>query len=518
MLSGVREPLRQGQPERPRVTPAQLRPSHPLPLAFRNMDMNSSPDPQIRQAQALQHAGRLADAEQAYAQIVARWPALPDCWYNLGVVQRLQGRAEQALASYSEALNHGVSRPEEVHLNRAVILSDALRRAPEAEAELHTALRLNPTYLPALLNLANLHEDRGEHEAARTLYGKILTLDPMSFLAFARLVNLLPRGSHDAQLIERLRSALARPEASAGDRAHLGFALGRALDGLGDYPGAFAAYQAANQDSRASAAPPVGYDRAAHEQLVDELIATQLPPPVNAGIPSRPRPVFICGMLRSGATLTEQLLAAHADVGAGGELPLLPRIISSQLLPFPAALTRTPAAQLARLADAYRGSIASLFPAAALVTDKRPDNFFCIGLIKTLFPDALIVHTVREPLDNCLSLFFLHLDHHLSYALDLADIGHFYGQYQRLMTHWKRLYGASIIDFDYDRFVQAPDPTAAQLFDSLGLAWNARLLDFPARYGRSGAAPGRARHYQAQLAPLTAALGLGPAELQAGAG
>ncbi|HEY2809306.1 MAG TPA: sulfotransferase [Steroidobacteraceae bacterium] len=492
--------------------------------------MNSSPEPQIRQAQALQQAGRLTDAEQAYAQILARWPALPDCWYNLGVVQRLQGRAEEALASYREALNHGVSRPEEVHLNRAVILSDALQRVPEAESELQTALRLNPTYLPAMLNLANLHEDRGERNEARALYGKILTLDPLSFLAFARLANLMPRGSHDTQLIGRLRSALARAEASAGDRAHLGFALGRALDGTGDYAGAFAAWQAANRDSRASAADPVHYDRRAHEQIVDELIATALPPPVSADAQSRPRPVFILGMYRSGSTLTEQLLAGHPDVGAGGELSLLPRLISTELLPFPAALARAPAAQLARLAAGYRASIAALFPTAALVTDKRPDNFFCIGLIKTLFPDAQIVHTVRDPLDTCLSVFFLHLDHRLSYALDLADIGHFYRQYQRLMTHWKRLYGESIIDFDYDRFVTSPEPTGEALFAALGLKWDAGLLDFPRRPRsvRTASvwqvreplyqhASGRARHYERELAPLRAELGLEPAAPPAGA-
>ena len=495
------------------------------------MDMNSSPEPQIRQAQALQQAGRLADAEQAYAQILARWPALPDCWYNLGVVQRLQGRAEAALASYREALDHGVTRPEEVHLNRAVILTDALQRVPEAESELHTALQLNPTYLPAMLNLANLHEDRGQREEARALYGKILSLDPMSFLALARLVNLMPRGSHDPQLIARLKSALARPEASAGDRAHVGFALGRSLDGLGEYAAAFAAYQAANLDSRASATPPVHYDRAAHEQVVDELIATALPPPVPADPRSRPQPVFICGMYRSGSTLTEQLLAGDPDVAAGGELPLLPRIISSQLLPFPAALARAPAAQLARLAKSYRSSIAALFPAAAWVTDKRPDNFFCIGLIKTLFPEAQIVHTVRDPLDTCLSVFFLHLDHHLSYALDLGDIGHFYRQYQRLMAHWKRLYGAAIIDFDYDLFVKSPEPTAARLFDSLGLTWDASFLDFQgrARSVRTASvwqvreplyqhASGRARHYERELASLRAELALARAEPAAEAG
>ncbi len=486
--------------------------------------MSSPFDPQIQQAQALQRDGRLVDAERAYRDILARSPALPNCWYNLGVVQRLQGRTLEALESYAQALRHGVSQPEEVHLNRAVILSDALQRDQDAEAELRTALRLNPHYQPAMLNLANLHEDRGQRDAARELYGQILTLNPMSFMAFARLANLLPRGTHSPQMTERLRAAIARPEASASDRALLGFALGRALDGLGEYPAAFAAYEAANRDSRASSAPTASYDRAAHERIVDELIATPMPSPVTHAGAGRPRPVFICGMYRSGSTLTEQLLAGSPDVGAGGELPLLQRIISGNLLPFPAAAARATAAQLGRLAATYRSSVATLFPGAACVTDKRPDNFFCIGLIRTLFPDAQIVHTVRDPLDTCLSVYFLHLDHRMSYALDLADIGHFYRQYRRLMAHWKSLYGGSIIDFDYDAFVKSPAPAASRLFEALGLTWDAGYLDFAARPRNVRTASvwqvreplyqhasGRARHYERELAPLRAELGLEPA-------
>ncbi len=207
----------------------------------RTADPRSSGTPKSRAADT-RRAGLPCD--------LARAPALAECWYNLAVVQRLLGRTDAALASYREALKHGVSRPEEVHLNRAVIYADVMQRDQQAEAELREALRLNPTYLPAMLNLANLHEDRGQRDEARALYGEVLAHDPLSFLAFARLSNLQPRGSHDAALIERLRAAIQRPEASAAHRAQLGFALGRALDGLGDYPGAFIAYEAANGSSR----------------------------------------------------------------------------------------------------------------------------------------------------------------------------------------------------------------------------------------------------------------------------
>ncbi|TLY85561.1 MAG: sulfotransferase [Gammaproteobacteria bacterium] len=121
----------------------------------------------------------------------------------------------------------------------------------------------------------------------------------------------------------------------------------------------------------------------------------------------------------------------------------------------------------------------------------------------------------RDPLAPCLSVYFLHLDHRMSYGLDLMDTGHFYRQYRRLMAHWKRLFGAGIVDFDYDALVRAPEATASALFGSLGLDWDPRFLEFP----RSGRAiktasvwqareplyrhsSGRARHYARQLAPL----------------
>ena len=134
-----------------------------------------------------------------------------------------------------------------------------------------------------------------------------------------------------------------------------------------------------------------------------------------------------------------------------------------------------------------------------------------------LLPDALIVHTTHDPLDNCLSVYFLHLDQRMSHALDLMDTGHFYRQYRRLMAHWKRLFAADIIDFDYDRFVRAPEASARALFTAPGLEWDPQFLELPRAAGAVKTASvwqvreplyrrasGRARHYSQEVAPLRA--------------
>jgi tetratricopeptide (TPR) repeat protein len=434
----------------------------------------------LERASAFRRAGHVSEAIAAYRALLEREPDLPDSWYNLAWLHRQARQYEVALDSYAEALKRGVRDPEEVHLNRAVILSDHLARHDEAEAELEAALKLNPDYLPALLNLGNLHEDRGDREAAEAAYRRALEVAPEDPLALGRLAGVLDPGSRAAaELIECLPPAISRESDPAG-RADLGFALGRLLDGRGDFDQAFAAYREANRASRDSFGPAFpGYGRAAHERFVDGLIAAF--PTAAADQSAAPAPaIFVCGLFRSGSTLTEQILAGHSGIVSGGELDLVPALVSG-IDPYPEAVAATDESKLESWRRFYLNGLAPFVRAGSAVTDKRPDNFLHIGLIKTLFPAAKIIHTRRDRLDNLLSLYFLHLGAGMPYALGLADAAHWHGEYERLMAHWKRLYPNDIFDIDYDALVREPEPAIRALLDFLGLDWEGQLLDFHRR-------------------------------------
>lgn len=493
--------------------------------------MSQSLHAQLSEAMHLERAGRVAEAISAYERLLALSPAMADSWYNLAVLRRRAGRFDAALAAYQQALEHGVARPEEVHLNRGVIYADHLRRDDAAEHELRAALALNPRYGPALLNLANLHEDLGRREEALATYEALLAIDPRDYEALARYASLKSAATPDDPLIARLRAAMARTDISAAHRASLGFALGKQLDACGAYAEAFEVYAVANRASRDSvAAHGALYERDRHERWIDALIETfgarrdagNAWSDTAAAAAAAPRPIFICGMFRSGSTLTERLLAAHPLVTAGGELDLLPGLVRSALAPFPASMARSTPQRLGALAAQYLDSLSGLYPGAQYVTDKRPDNFLYIGLIKRLFPAAKIICTTRNALDNCLSIFFLHLDQRMAYALDLMDIGHYYAQYRRLMAHWISLYGADILEFDYDAFVREPRPAVEQLLAFCGLDWDERCLTpqhaggavktasvWQVRQPVYQGSSGRARNYARQLAPLAAYLGVG---------
>lgn len=500
----------------------------------------NSPAPQsatlLGRADALLGQGRRVDAIPLYRQALTLAPGKADGWFNLAYALRLEGQFDEALQAYAQALARGVGEPWQVHLNRAVIFSDHLRRDDAAEAELLLALRLKPDYAAALLNLGNLQEERGRREAAIESYARLLALPAhaageLAHEALARLLHLKPPASADDALLLRLHAAVEGTGAMPDSlRATLLFAQGRALDSLGDYEAAFAAF--ARGKHCAHRGHPA-YDPRQAAASTDALIAAfPAPTPSLTRIATEPQPLFICGMFRSGSTLLEQILAAHTGVAMAGEQDLLPRMVAGALKPFPASITQLDEASRTRLARGYHEQLLARLPAGwreshkVYATDKRPDNYLLIGLIKQLFPRARILHTVRHPLDNGLSVFMQHLNPRLfGYAGTLSDIGHHFGEYRRLMAHWKALYPDDIHDFDYDAFVAAPEATLRPLLAFIGLPWQDRCLAFhqldntvktasywQVRKPLYGEASGRWRRYRSALEPLIdslAAAGVG---------
>ncbi len=479
-------------------------------------------------ADALLGQGRRAEAAAAYRDALTHQPGRAEGWFNLAYALRHDGHFTEALDAYGRALDCGIDRAEQVHLNRAVILSDHLARQDEAESELHAALATAPGYPPALLNLGNLHEERGRRDDAIACYRRLVSSGVAqaggpAYQALARLANLERPTAPRDPLYRELESA-ARSPAPIEDaiRADLWFALGRTHDALGEHAAAFDAFvhgkHLAHRGHRS-------YDPERASRLTHALIeAPAGTPRASSAADAGFEPLFICGMFRSGSTLIEQVLSAHPAVATCGELELLPRLAAGTLRPFPASLATLTQARASALAQDYRTALLARMPAEPgaprYVTDKRPDNFRLIGLIKHLFPGARIVHTVRHPLDNGLSILMQHLNPRaFDYAGTLADIGHHHGEYLRLMAHWKRLYPGDIHDFDYDRFVAEPEATLHSLLRFLQLPWEPGCLAFHARQNtvRTASywqvrrplyaeASGRWRYYREQLAPLAGAL------------
>ncbi len=306
------------------------------------------------------------------------------------------------------------------------------------------------------------------------------------------------------------------------------FALGKALEDVGDYGRAFEHFLKGNALKRRE----VHYDEAAEErnlQLIADVFDSSLIERfAGVGDPSAV-PIFIVGMPRSGSTLIEQILASHPQVQAAGERSNLDRIVrtatgADKQIPFPASIRALDTDGFRRLGQAYLASLPALGPGQERITDKTPSNFHHVGLIRLILPNARIIHTMRDPVDTCVSCFSTLFAQGQTFSFDLAELGRYYRRYDELMKHWRSVLPAgALLDVSYAEVVDDLEAQARRLIEYCGLPWDDRCLSFhetsrPIRTAsnvqvrrplyRSSLA--RWRRYEAFLEPLLAELHPGP--------
>ena len=426
-------------------------------------------------ADLLQTMGQPEVAIGFYERLLERRPDLADGHFSLALQYKRAFRYREALRAYEKALELGVSDLQEVYSNIGVLYSD-MRDAAKAQEMYEKALGVDGDYVPALFNLAGLCEEIGERERAIEIYERILAANPQHWDSIARLAQAKKIADSEDPVIDRLRSAIE----DAGDdplgREGLYFALGKILDSVSRFEEAFAAYEAGNALGKQRMQP---YDRQVTAQAFDQLINIFDPDWIaQHETECTASPIFVCGMFRSGSTLIEQMLGAHPEITSAGELDFLPWLIQKNMAPYPQRLIEMSASELQLIGNEYLKLTGRLFPDVANLTDKRPDNFLHLGLVKAMFPRARIVYTRRSRPDNCLSVFFQQLGGNLSYTTDLEDTADYYAQHVRLMDHWQACFADDIHTVDYEELVSSPEPVLRGLLDSLGLKWDKRCLDF----------------------------------------
>ena len=417
-----------------------------------------------------QRAWPLDPATDAYRAYLDNHSDDANAAFNLAFYLGKDGEFEPAVAMYQRALDLGIDAPEEAQVNIANICMDHLYDNEQAQTHLERALELNPRYKGAWYNLGNLSERLGDRERAQACFEKCLELDPQDTAALARLGEVHRFESPQDPILARLQTA-----APASRNSSLHFALGRAHDQLGDYDAAWRQFTKANRLDRRYLAP---YDPAKIEEQFRRIIsvfdASRL-----AQFPGESHsPIFICGMFRTGSTLLEQMLGAHPAVTAGGEQEYFSRLVHRHLADYPNDLKQLTAEKVEAWRENHRVHCERLTRGATRLTDKRPDNFLFVGLIKTIIPAARFVVTERDWRDVALSIFSNRLGAAQNYATRLQDIRHYLDQHARLVDHWAEVLGNDLLRVRYADLVADPRGTLGGLLEALDLAWDDRCLAF----------------------------------------
>jgi len=437
-------------------------------------------------------------------------------WMFAARAQWETGHLTRAMQTYQTFLDRGGKTATNLATFGRLCL--AALAYDKAAAALDQAEGLDADCAHMLSAQAALSMFRGDLDDAQAYARRAITVDPKDAAAFKVLVQV---GS--GRLTEDEQAGLRRlsedDDLRIEDRISASFALADCLDAQDRTADAFAAYEQANRLSAQRAEREgIRYDSLVRERQIDELMSrfADAPPPGQVG--AGPVPIFIVGMPRSGTTLIESIVGAHSQVFACGERQAMRPVMQEFMsLSPPRGMRGVPETTLRRWREAYWRELPDLGGATA-VTDKNPWNFDALGVIFELFPHARVIHVRRDPVETGLSIFRHEFPKLAAFTNRLEDIGHYDGEYARLMAHWQRVLPDRFLTVQYEDVVADLDGAVSRLLQYCGLPWEAGCLDFSASrriistmstvQARQpvSAFVGRRRRYLPHLSPLVFAL------------
>jgi len=208
--------------------------------------------------------------------------------------------------------------------------------------------------------------------------------------------------------------------------------------------------------------------------------------------------IFIVGFVRSGSTLLERILDAHPLIAGTGEDSIfngrLPAIRSEVVEASTSGSLQTLQAVIQQQADEVEFLVKERWKKVnsrstqnkdthkqrpRRYVDKMLMNYVNIGFIHLLYPNALILHVSREPMDTIWSAFkhdFPPGD--LDHTSDFQSLAHMFKCYKEVMQHWDQVLPGRIQHIRYEDMVNDFDGVARAVISATELPWDPQVLKF----------------------------------------
>ena len=431
---------------------------------------------------ALWALDRNEEAVAAYKRALELNPNLADACRNLGSVLIELQEPEEAIKCFDQALRINPADKKACQgLGRA---QNEQGDMGQAVAAYQKAIAIDPLNAEYYREIGVLFSDYGEIEEAISAHRKALELNPEYAEAYRSLSKNRIFTEYDDDM-KAMESLLSKKGISGEDSIQIAFALGKAYEDLGNYDKSMEFVTKATGLKRSSYDYSIAESQEQFDRIKEVFSPDFFSNHRDSGEPDR-APLFILGMPRSGTSLVEQILASHPDVYGAGELNDLVKVFESikepannkQIDTFPEGILELDARAFADLGKQYITRIRQHSTDAKFVTDKMPHNFLRIGFIRTILPNARIIHCTRDPMDNCLSIFKTYLLQGHRYAYDMSELGQYYRMYLELMDYWRDTLPGFIYDQSYEDLVSSQQEQVSQLLQHCGLDWNDACVDF----------------------------------------
>lgn len=329
-------------------------------------------------------------------------------------------------------------------------------------------------------SLALANQGLGEFDKAIYYSNKALAIDP-NFTRADHLISQSIKYKSDENHYKSLKNKLENLNSDSFEMVDICFSLAKAEEDLGNIKEASKYLIKGNHIKKKL----INYDITSELDLFKniknkfnnlEISGTQ----TNIG----KKIIFILGMPRSGTSLVEQIITTHSNVFSGGELPILSNIIKYNFIKdeknFVGDFDKiiNDPLLINSFKKEYLDYIKNFNFTENYITDKAPLNFRWIGFIKALFPNVKIIHCLRDPKNNCLSMFKNLFEGGLNFTYDQNDLVTYYNHYTDLINFWKTKYPDSIFDIKYENLISDSDKEIKKMIQFCDLPWEDECLSF----------------------------------------
>lgn len=342
---------------------------------------------------------------------------------------------------------------------------------------------------------SNCYVRLGDSSSARKDYEAIAKLHPSGIIAVGDMMAGLPDNTQEQlkSLKSELSEAVSNTPEKFRDDMHRSMtlsALGGIEEKLGNPEIAFKNYQQAN------VVQPLDMNAVSFKETLEfetqKAVFTRDFFEENKydGHQSKEQ-VFVLGMPRSGTTLIESILAGHSKIEGFDELEffnqqahhlgitnLAEHGLDTKITSLKNNLQSAPKDGFVNIGKQFITQHGFDKLKGICKIDKMPLNFRALGFIALVFPNAKIIHSMRHPIDTCLSIYKNPLrGYNRTFANDLETLGEFYIQYAELMRHWHEVLPIEIHDVRYEDMVNTPEDTAKEMISYIGLDWEDGCLE-----------------------------------------
>ncbi len=257
---------------------------------------------------------------------------------------------------------------------------------------------------------------------------------------------------------------------------NLHFALYNGYERLGQYEKAWQSLQLANQRvwSQVNFNPLILNNSL--ERLYQQIRVLE---PSSSRLNNTYTPVFIAGLPRSGTTLLESVLLEHPSVSSLGESQQVANNFH-QCFGDDFELTAEAPQQLEVFAKKLERALFKKASDSKFIIEKTPNNFLYAHLLIQAFAGVKIIHTVKNPLEACFSIYRQHFlkQKQQAYSYHLASTVLYYRWHEKIINLLQQRFPASVLNVDYEKMIETDSALWPRLFAFCGLEWDDSYLKY----------------------------------------